>query len=103
VRAALLADVVDDHDVRVRERGRGAGLGLEAVHEVAVGREPRGEHLERHRASQALLHGQVDRAHRALPDQALDAVAADLGRDVARARAPDGRRGRVRRAHLEAP
>ena len=39
-----LADVVDVDDVGVAERGGGARLGLEAAHEVGVGRElaPRG-------------------------------------------------------------
>jgi hypothetical protein len=79
VRAALLADVVDGDDVRVRERGGGARFRLEAPHELGVRRELRREHLERDRPVEARLHGEVPRAHAAAAERTLDPVAREDG------------------------
>jgi hypothetical protein len=77
-KAAGLADLVDGDDVRVVEGGGGARLQLEARHAVGVGGERAGEELERDAAAEALVHGEVDLAHPAAPDLALDAVVAEL-------------------------
>jgi len=75
VAAGVLADVVDVDDVGVVERGGGARFFLELSDERAVVGQLAGEDLERDAALQALLHRQVDLAHGAASDGALDAEA----------------------------
>ena len=76
-RAVLLAGLVDGHDVRVLERGRHARLALEAPAELRVGRELGHDDLQRHAAAEPAVGGEVDDAHAAAPDLALDVVGAE--------------------------
>ena len=68
--AVCLAVVVDGADVGVRQRGGGAGLALEAR---AVG--ARSERLDGDAATQLLVLGEPDGAHRASPERLVQAVA----------------------------
>ena len=78
---ALLADVVDSHDVGVGERPGGAELALEPGLQVIdlLGGDPRIEldDLDRELATDDRVLGQVDDAHGALADDALYLVAAE--------------------------
>ena len=74
------ADVEDGDDVRVVEAGGGAGLGEVGVGVLRTGDEVRVRHLDRHRALQLLVAGQVDAAEAALAQEPLDAVTADVRR-----------------------
>jgi hypothetical protein len=76
-RAVLLAGLVDGDDVRMLERGRHARLALEAPAELRVGRELGHDDLERHAAVEAAVDREVDHAHAAAPDLALDVVGAE--------------------------
>ena len=70
------ADVVDGEDVGVIERGDGARLLLEAAQPVRIGREPRGQDLDRDVAPEPRVAGAVHLAHPARADRGDD-----LGRD----------------------
>ena len=75
---AVLADLVDRHDVGVVQLGRGAGLAAEPLADRPVaGRLPR-QNLQRHAAAQRDLLGLVDHAHAAAADLAHDPVIAEL-------------------------
>jgi hypothetical protein len=74
--AFVLAELVDDHDVRVLELGRGARLAQEAGAVVRAA-EPRRHHLERDLALERRVERAVDGAHRAVADLAQDRVASD--------------------------
>ena len=76
-----LAGVEDRDDVRVVELGRAARLAHEALAELLVRRERRGEQLQRHLASEPHVLGQVDDAHAAAPEQAGDLVTDELAAD----------------------
>jgi hypothetical protein len=89
-----VADIEDRHDVRVVEAGDGASLGQIGFGIARLGDQMGVRHLDRHRALELLIAGQVDAAEAALAEQPLDAVAADVRR-VARRRGI-GRRPRVR-------
>jgi hypothetical protein len=80
------------------ERGGGARFGLETPHELAIGLEARGEHLERDLTLQALLHRDVHVAHSTATDAPFDAVARDLRQRARRLfLARDGRARELRR------
>src|SRR3954464_10020253 len=53
-------------------------LALEALAEARVGGAVVGDQLDRHRAVQALVGRQIDDAHAATADQALDAPIAEI-------------------------
>jgi hypothetical protein len=57
---------------------RRAALAQEAVHEVVVAAELRGQHLERHVAVQRRVVPAIDHAHAALAQLGDDPVGADL-------------------------
>ena len=75
-RALVLAELVDDDDVRVLEPRRRARLAEEPRPGVGVGQALRHD-LDRHVAVERLVAAAVDRAHRALAQLAEDLVAAD--------------------------
>ena len=70
----MLVDVVDAHEVRVRERPRDARLAQEARTEALVAREMTGEHLERDAAAQLGVVGGVDDGHAAAAELTLELV-----------------------------
>ena len=74
-----LARVVDGDDVRVVEARRQPRLVQEPLAEALVVREALGQHLERHRASEAHVAREVDLAHAAPPDPLPDLVDAEHG------------------------
>ncbi len=73
---AVLHDVVDLHDRRMVEAGQRPGLAAETLPalEILAAVQP----LERHLAGQAVVPGEVDLAHAAAAEQALETVGADL-------------------------
>ena len=75
--AVDLAGLVDGHDVRVVEPGRELRLADEPAPERRVGRELRGQHLDRDAACEARVFGQVDDAHPAPAQLGLDAIPAE--------------------------
>ena len=85
VRAVLLAPVVDRDDVGVVQVGRGLRLAPEPLDERRVAGELGREHLERDRAVEQLVAGQVHLGHAAPGDARDDLVAVG----------EDGRRGWV--------
>jgi hypothetical protein len=87
---AVLADVVDDHDVLVHAAGGGAGLDAEAL---GADHPARGEDLEGDEPAQADVTREVDRAHAALPEAADELVVGDATAELGRDDALD-RRGR---------
>ncbi len=72
VHAALGADGVNRHNVRVMQLGGGLGLIAEALQVFGVERGGERQHLERDAPSQRELHGLVDDAHAAAADFAHD-------------------------------
>ena len=76
-RAVLLAGLVDGHDVRMLERRRHARLALEALAELRVGGELGDDDLQRDAPTEPPIGGEVDDAHAAAPDLALDVVGAE--------------------------
>jgi hypothetical protein len=72
--AVDLLEAVDRADLRVVERGQHARLALEAGHPVGVGREVLGKQLDRDRAAELGVLGEVDRAHPAFADLVGNAV-----------------------------
>ena len=79
--AVGLVRVVDRHDVRVVDRSGELRFAEEPVAEPLAVRELGREQLERHLASEPDVLGEVDHAHAAPPDHALDPVATELGPD----------------------
>ena len=74
--AVILADVVDVHDVRMREPRGEARLAKKACAQLVVTREVLGEALQRDGASELDVANEVDDRHRAVPERALELVAA---------------------------
>ena len=75
---ADLSDVVDGHDVGMREGAGGLGLAYETADVLLVEAPFLLEDLERQRAVDLRVVGLVDLGHRALADQLDDLVAAYL-------------------------
>src|SRR5205814_9743534 len=61
--AALLADVVDRHDVGMIDARRGARFPLESPSQLLLLGEVGAQHLDRDRSSQAQVGGLADFAH----------------------------------------
>jgi hypothetical protein len=94
VRAALLADAEDGHDVGVVQPRRRPSLALEAPHLAGVGQGAHRQHLEGDAAAQGFLLSLVDHPHAAPPDLADDAVLPQPpARDFDAGGAGRGRRG----------
>ena len=75
---ALALDVVEDRDdVRVGQAGQGARLGGEALAHLGLRRERRRQLLDGDAAVEAPVATEVDDAHAAAPDLALDVVVGD--------------------------
>src|SRR5579863_7340649 len=72
MRAALLADRVDGHDVRVMQLGGSLGLATESFHGSGRQTQTAGKHLERHFAIERFLACFIDDAHPATAKQAQD-------------------------------
>ena len=68
VGAAVLAPVVDPHDVRVVQAGRGLGLAAETLHEGGVGRVLGEQHLDGDLAVEQQVTGLPHLGHPAPPD-----------------------------------
>jgi hypothetical protein len=83
--AAVLAGVVDLHDVRVPQAGRRLGLPAEARRQLHPGAGGGRQQLQRHLAVQAFLTRLVDDAHPALAQHLQQLVAGDLRRGARRA------------------
>ncbi len=69
---AVLADVVDVADVLVMDARLGARLAVEALAQAGSRGDLAGQELERDRAIEGQVRGQVDLAHPALAEPALD-------------------------------
>ena len=78
VEALFLADVEGLHHVGMVELGSGLGFAAEGREEAGVAGGRWRQHLECHPAVQPLLHGFVDRAQPAPPDDPRHLVAAEL-------------------------
>jgi hypothetical protein len=91
VQAVLLPDVVDGEDVRVIQGGDGARLALETRDALRVGDEVGGEDFEGHAAAEPFVAREVDLAHAARAERALDAVDPEPAADERRAAAAFGR------------
>src|SRR3954451_21622400 len=76
--AVELAGCIDRDHVRVIERRRQLCLAFEALAEARVGGAVVGDQFDRHRAVQTLVGRQIDDAHAATADQALDAPIAEI-------------------------
>ena len=87
----MLADLVDDGDVGMRERGRGLGLALKAHSTLGVGGEGRRKNLDRHVSAQLGVVGPVDLTHPALAELGRDFV---VGEGLADQRCSPGDRTR---------
>ena len=74
--AVVLADVVDVHDVRMREPRGEPCLAEKARAQLVVAREILGEALQRDGAVELDVAGEVDDRHRAVAERALELVAA---------------------------
>ena len=70
-----VADVIDAHDVWVREHGDSVGLRTEIPAELLVGRHFLAHDLDRDAAVEASVHRPVDNGHAALADQLEDLIA----------------------------
>ena len=81
-----LARVVDRDDVRVVHLGCPPRLALEALAEIGVLAQGRGEELQSDFATEAEVLGEIHHAHAAAPEQRLEPVAGD-GRSDPGARA----------------
>ena len=78
---AVLAEIEDRQDVRMRERRDRLGLALEARQRVGVGGEMRRQDLDRHLAVELGVAGAEDLAHPALAELGDDLVGAEPGSD----------------------
>ncbi len=76
-RALVLADLVDDRDVGVRQRRRGLRLALEAQPPVAVGHQLGRQDLDRDLPLEPGVDGAPDHAHAARADLLDQAVVGD--------------------------
>ena len=76
--AGVLADEVDVRDVRVDDAGLRAGLAHEALAELRIAGERLGEHLHGDGAIEREVGREVDLAHAAGAEAALDAEVAEL-------------------------
>ena len=72
--AVAVLDGVNGDDVRMRERRRGSGLAEEPLAERAIAGELRWEHLERDRPVELEIAREIDGAHAAATELALDGV-----------------------------
>src|SRR5215204_3180916 len=81
--AVDLVRLVDRDHVRMVDRGSELRFAEEPSAERLVAREFGRDHLEGDLAAEALVGGEVDRAHSAPPERRLDAISAER---VARAR-----------------
>jgi len=68
-------DVVDVHDVRMREFCRVLRFGIEALHKVAIGGKMRAQHFYGNAPPQHGIHSAVNDGHAALADAAFQPVA----------------------------
>jgi hypothetical protein len=75
VRAALTTEVVDAHDVRMREVGGGGGLAAEALDEVRVGGVLGEQDLDGHGPVEQAIAREEDVGHAASTEAAVDLVA----------------------------
>jgi hypothetical protein len=75
--AVRFLEPVDPGDVRVGEGGEQPRLALEAREAFGIGRKRIGQHLDRHRASEARVFAAVDDTHAAAADFAFDGIGAD--------------------------
>ena len=75
----LRPDVEHRHDVRIGDRGGGARFALEAGEALGVGRELRGEHLDRDLAAETGIASFVDLAHAPRTQRREDLVGAEAG------------------------
>ena len=73
----LLANVVDQDDVRVAQPGRDRRLLLEAGHEAIVSREMGRQQLDRPVLLQIAVAGSIDDAHPPAPERLLEVVRPD--------------------------
>src|SRR6185436_14682966 len=73
-RAFVFLDVMHRHDVRVRERRGRARLAQESLAQPGVAGKLRLQHLERDKPVETQVRSEVDRAHAATTEFALDAV-----------------------------
>jgi hypothetical protein len=71
------ADFVDRHDVRMVQRRRRPRLVREPRERVAIRREARGKHLDRHAAAELGIAGDVDLTHPSRADGTDDFVATE--------------------------
>ena len=98
--ATVLAELVDDDDVRVLQPRGGLGLDLEALAAVRVEAAVAGQRLERDLALEGLVSGPVDHPHPATADAARQQIAAHpqlarlgrLGKHAPTPRIPAARR-----------
>src|SRR5262249_21311121 len=74
-----ILEPVDRAHVRVVERREQPRLALETREPVGVAREGRRQHLERHRALELRVLREIDLAHAALAELALDAIVEERG------------------------
>src|SRR5690606_27589756 len=81
VDAGVAADIVDGDQVRMLQLGGDPALAEEAAGELAVGRQRRRHHLQRHLAVERFLHGQEHRGHAALADRPDDPVTGNVDVD----------------------
>ena len=72
-----MADVEQRADVRMIERRDGARLAVEAVAQLRVGGERRGEDLDRDGAIEPRIAGAIHLAHPTLADECDDFVGAE--------------------------
>ncbi len=77
-----LAGAIERDHVRVLDLRRDLGLAAEALAEVAIAGQFRGDHLDRHRALEPHVGGAVDDAHAAAAGGVVDAVVADDRADL---------------------
>ena len=91
---ALLLELVERQDVRMRDRRDRLRLALEPLARFFVGGQAVGEDLERDVAADAVVVGPIDLAHAACPDRLDDVVRADARSD-AQSQVPTGYRVRA--------
>jgi hypothetical protein len=100
--ALRLAVVVDRHDVTVVQRRGRARFGAEPLLHRRVAGVRRRQHLDRDLAFELLLPAEVDRAHAAAAEHALDGVRSDARRRRGRVGAADDLAHQVERVEAAA-
>ena len=80
-RAIVRAEIEDDQQIGMIERAGGARLLLEALQMIAILRQRRGQHLDRHLPPDARVARAVDLAHATGAERAGDLVGAEAGAD----------------------